>query len=80
MKCIKCNQEIPALRLKALPQTKTCIACSNTSRVAGFPIISSKTTYSELQVVSQETADILYARQERKGNRPSEGMNQTKKD
>ena len=75
MKCIKCNNEIPELRLKALPTAKTCIACSQTNRVAGFPIISSKTTYSELQIVSQETADTLYAKQERKGSRPSDGMN-----
>lgn len=80
MKCIMCNEEIPELRLKALPQTKTCIDCSQTSRVAGFPIISGKTTYSELQVVSQETADALYARQERKGNRPSDGMNPVHKE
>lgn len=80
MQCIRCNRQIPELRLKALPQTKTCITCSHTSRVAGFPIISGKTTYAELQIVSQETADQLYAKQERKGSRPSEGMNQGSKE
>ncbi len=50
MQCIRCNRQIPELRLKALPQTKTCITCSHTSRVAGFPIISGKTTYAELQI------------------------------
>lgn len=28
MKCIKCKQEINPLRLKALPDTKTCVDCS----------------------------------------------------
>jgi hypothetical protein len=42
MNCIHCNQQIPAARLKALPGTKTCIACSATGRVAGFPLIQAK--------------------------------------
>ncbi|MBX9852021.1 MAG: TraR/DksA C4-type zinc finger protein [Cytophagaceae bacterium] len=67
MKCIKCGSEIPELRLKALPHAKTCVHCSETSRVAGFPIVSGKTTYSELQLVKQETAEELYEKQNRKG-------------
>ena len=67
MICIKCGKEIPEQRLKALPTAKTCIDCSSTTRVAGFPIVSGKTTYSELQIVSQETAEELYEKQERKG-------------
>jgi hypothetical protein len=65
--CIRCGKEIPEARVKALPNTKTCVACSETSRVAGFPIVSGKTTYSELQIVSQEKADELYEKQDRKG-------------
>lgn len=67
MKCIICEIEIPELRVKALPHVKTCVNCSNTARVAGFPLITSKTSYSELQIVSQETAEELYGKQERKG-------------
>ena len=67
MICTRCGKEIPELRLKALPHTKTCVQCSDTSRVAGFPIVSGKTTYSELQIVSQEKAEELYEKQERKG-------------
>ncbi len=74
MRCIHCQQEIPEARLKALPSTKTCVACSATGRVAGFPLITGKTTYSELQIVDQATAEDLYARQERKGRGPSEGI------
>lgn len=74
MKCLKCGEEIPELRLKALPSAKTCIACSSTSRVAGFPIISGKTTYSELQIISQDKAVELHEMQERKGSGLSEGV------
>jgi hypothetical protein len=68
MNCICCNETIPELRLKALPSTKTCVQCSNINRVAGFPVISNKTTYSDLQIVSQETAQELYLKQDRKGS------------
>lgn len=65
MNCIHCQKEIPELRLKALPNTKCCVSCSDTGRVAGFPIVSGKTTYSELQIVHQDTADELYSKQQR---------------
>lgn len=68
MKCVKCGNEIPELRLKALPQAKTCVECSETSRVAGFPLITGKTTYSELQIIPQEKAEELYEKQNRKGS------------
>lgn len=68
MNCTICEKGIPALRLIALPGTRTCIKCSQAARVAGFPLISGKTTYSELQIVKQETAEELYGKQERKGS------------
>ena len=42
-KCIKCNIEINPLRLKALPETKTCVNCSSTERWYVRNIISGKT-------------------------------------
>ncbi len=33
MNCVKCKQPIPAGRLKALPNAKTCVACSNSKMV-----------------------------------------------
>jgi len=68
MHCIRCQEEIPEMRLKALPSTKTCLNCSSTERVAGFPMITNKTSYSEIQIVSQETANELYLKQDRKGS------------
>lgn len=68
MKCVVCDCEIPAKRLEILPHAKTCVNCSSTARVAGFPLITSKTSYSELQIVSQEVAQDLYEKQDRKGS------------
>jgi len=51
MNCEICNIEIPEGRLKALPKTRTCTNCSNTSKVGGFTVISGKTEYCELQVL-----------------------------
>lgn len=67
MHCKSCGNSIPEQRLKALPNTRTCIQCSGIERVAGFPIITTKTTYSEIQIVSQETAQELYSKQDRTG-------------
>lgn len=66
--CISCGKEIPEQRLKILPNSKTCVQCSETAKVAGFPLITNKTTYSELQIVPQETAQELYIKQDRKGS------------
>jgi hypothetical protein len=67
MLCKICEIEIPELRLKALPNVKTCVDCSSTSRIAGFPLITGKNSYSELQLVDQELAQELYLKQDRKG-------------
>lgn len=72
--CIHCDQPIPEGRLKALPKTQTCTPCSQTGRVAGHPIISGKTEYSALQIVSPETTKRLSEMQDRKGYGVSEGV------
>ena len=72
--CIHCDQPIPEGRLKALPKTTTCTGCSQTGRVAGHPLITGKTEYSELQIVSPETAKRLNNLQDRKGYGVSEGV------
>lgn len=79
MKC-KCGKIIPDARINALRLagnlTSTCIECAskNVKRVAGFPLITGKTTYSELQIVLQEQADSLFSQQSRKGQSPGAGI------
>ena len=51
MNCRKCNEEINPLRIKALPDTKVCVKCSDTSRWYVRNIISGKTTYCETEVI-----------------------------
>jgi hypothetical protein len=67
MNCLTCGEAIAEGRLKALPNTRHCTACSTTQKVAGFPLITGKNTYSELQIVNQETATRLFNAQQRNG-------------
>lgn len=73
-KCKDCDQPIPEGRLKALPHTETCTACSQTGRVAGHPLITGKTEYSALQIVDEATAKRLSDMQNRIGYGVSEGV------
>ena len=65
--CKHCNNLIPEGRLKILPYTYSCVSCSTTERVGGHTVISGKNTYSEIQIVDQETARTLAHMQTRKG-------------
>lgn len=77
MYCTKCGNVIPQGRIDALPNIKTCVDCADTQKVGVFTVISGKNTYSELQVVSQETAKLLNAKQYRRGQSPGSGMRGT---
>ena len=60
MQCSKCQAKIPAARLRALPNTKTCVECSSVERNYVRTIISGKTTYSEWEVIkNKETKRYL---------------------
>jgi hypothetical protein len=74
MNCVKCSNPIPEGRIKALPNTRTCVNCSSTARVGGHTIISGKNTYSEIQIVDQETSERLYQMQSRRGFGVSTGV------
>ena len=51
MNCIKCNETINPLRVKALPGTRTCVNCSTSSKWYVRSIISGKTDYCETEVI-----------------------------
>ena len=60
MNCSKCQAKIPVARLRALPNTKTCVECSNVERNYVRTIISGKTTYSEWEVIkNKDTKEYL---------------------
>ena len=57
--CKICGKEISEGRLKALPNTKTCVEHSEIKKKLGFRIITGKTTYSELDIVDDEIYNRL---------------------
>ena len=60
MQCSKCQAKIPAARLRALPNTRTCVECSTVERNYVRTIISGKTTYSEWEVIkNKDTKEYL---------------------
>ena len=54
--CIKCSDEIPAARLKALPGTKVCVGCSTVGRKQAITITGGEgeDTYNDIILVSEE--------------------------
>ena len=79
MYCIKCGNEIPEGRLKAVLGTRTCVRCSAAQRVVGFPLINCKTEYSALQLMSQSDAQRLHKMGERRGTSASTYMKREKR-
>lgn len=59
MNCIKCGKQIPEARLKALPNTKTCVEHSGAEKVVGI-------TYNEGQGDHCYTDLIIVSAQEYK--------------
>ena len=57
--CIVCNEPIPDGRVKALPNVETCVEHSEAKKKLGFSVITSKTTYSELDIVDEKTYNEL---------------------
>lgn len=72
--CSICGNPIPEGRLKALPNAKTCVVCSNTDKVCGHNMITGKNTYSELQIVDAETSKKLRSLEGRTGYGVSNGV------
>jgi len=60
MNCIKCKEPIHEMRLKALPETKTCVECSTTSAWYLRNIVAGKTEYSETEIIKDpKQAEVL---------------------
>ena len=63
MNCVRCGNEINPLRVKALPNTKICVACAQGSvqRKAGMPVTygSGDHTWTETAIMDQDQYDKL---------------------
>ena len=53
--CVKCGQDIPEGRLKILPNTKTCVNCSDVNKKGGITIQLGEGdhTYNEIIIVEE---------------------------
>ena len=56
MKCTKCKETIQIARIKALPNTRTCVKCSSVGKWYTRAVITGKTTYSEIEVIKDPEA------------------------
>jgi hypothetical protein len=58
---MKCDCEIPAMRLEALPNTTTCVGCSRVSSYVGFLDWSHKTAPEIVMIPSDQRENIRRA-------------------
>jgi len=60
MICTKCQKEISEGRLKALPETKTCVECSDTQAWYLRNVVAGKTEYMETEIIKDpKAAEVL---------------------
>jgi len=60
-KCMKCDCEIPAMRLEALPNTTTCVGCSRVASYVGFLDWSHKTAPEIVMIPSDQRENVRRA-------------------
>jgi hypothetical protein len=60
-KCIKCREEINPLRLKALPNTKTCVDCSTVGAKKGIGMVYGEKdhTWNDMIIIEADEADRI---------------------
>ncbi len=58
MDCVKCGNEIPSKRLELLPNTKTCVKCSDVQKVVGriTTVGEGDHTYNDLDIIPHHIA------------------------
>jgi len=59
--CIKCDQQINPLRLKALPGTKTCVGCSTVGAKRGVSMMYGEKdhTWNDMVILEADDADRI---------------------
>ena len=55
--CIKCNNEIPEGRLKALPNAKTCINCSGIQKKGSITVMKGEGDHTWVETIHLEHED-----------------------
>ena len=59
--CVNCGNEIPAGRLEALPNTTTCVSCSNVTAKAGRIVTYGvgEEIYTEIEVLERDAFEAM---------------------
>jgi hypothetical protein len=59
--CIKCKQEINPLRVKVLPNTKTCVDCSTVGAKKGVSMVFGEKdhTWNDMVILDANEADRI---------------------
>lgn len=59
--CIKCKEEINPLRVKALPNTKTCVDCSTVGAKKGMSMVYGEKdhTWNDMVILEANEADRM---------------------
>lgn len=60
--CIQCKNEIPEGRLKALPNTQTCVNCSTSKMKRSITVTKGEgeDTYNDIIILDADDYDVLY--------------------
>jgi hypothetical protein len=57
MNCIKCGGEIPEGRIKALPNTKTCVNCSGTQKKGVITVMKGVGDHTWIETIHLDHED-----------------------
>lgn len=62
VQCVKCKNEIPEGRLKALPGTKTCVNCSSSRMKRAVTITGGERedTYNDLIIMEADEYEYIF--------------------
>jgi len=75
VQCVKCKEEIPEGRLKALPGTTTCVNCSNSRMKRAVTVVKGERedTFNDLIIMEADEYEYIFGRDEQQGfNFPDE--------
>ena len=67
MLCIHCQVEIPPARIEALPETRTCVNCSDVQPYKAIISGTTKNKQFEVQVVKADDPSLDYHEENRWG-------------
>jgi len=69
VQCVKCKEEIPEGRLKALPGTTTCVNCSNSRMKRSVTVVKGERedTFNDLIIMEADEYEYIFGRDENNG-------------